>query len=204
MDIKYLLCEPVSTLTIKENQPKVDIINPWPANNHTLNMTNELGHSNSNSSGSPESIYSSLSSSSSTSSFYMDGPSTPSRSYSWTPLSHHPLSQSHRRRTTSDIGHVKHHMFVYNTVNRRTRSESTGSTQQTRTPWTPFEDELLRRGYNQGLSWAMISSTYLPHRSRGCCWGRFKTLQSKNLVDPNHMRYFKRPWKSIEFGQQQN
>ena len=50
---------------------------------------------------------------------------------------------------------------------------------QTRTPWTPFEDTLLKRGYNEGLSWAMISSTYLPHRSRGCCWGRYKTLQMK-------------------------
>ncbi|KAI8142541.1 hypothetical protein BJV82DRAFT_669687 [Fennellomyces sp. T-0311] len=53
-------------------------------------------------------------------------------------------------------------------------------TPQTRTPWTPVEDVLLERGYKEGLSWAMISSTYLPHRSRGCCWGRFKTLQSKH------------------------
>ncbi|KAG0168279.1 hypothetical protein DFQ28_005969, partial [Apophysomyces sp. BC1034] len=37
---------------------------------------------------------------------------------------------------------------------------------QTRTPWTPEEDYLLQQGYIQGLSWAMISSTYLPHRSR--------------------------------------
>lgn len=49
----------------------------------------------------------------------------------------------------------------------------------TRTPWSKQEDDLLRCGYKQGLSWAQISSTYLPHRSRGCCWGRFKTLQSK-------------------------
>ncbi|KAI8332459.1 hypothetical protein BC941DRAFT_334999, partial [Chlamydoabsidia padenii] len=53
---------------------------------------------------------------------------------------------------------------------------------QTRNPWTPIEDDLLQKGYEQGLSWAMISANFLPHRSRGCCWGRFKTLQSKNLV----------------------
>ncbi|KAI9280762.1 hypothetical protein BY458DRAFT_500305, partial [Sporodiniella umbellata] len=57
--------------------------------------------------------------------------------------------------------------------------------QQTRIPWTPFEDHLLKRGYNQGLSWAMISSKYLPHRSRGCCWGRFKTLRAKAAQKKN-------------------
>ncbi|KAI7899304.1 uncharacterized protein BX663DRAFT_545853 [Cokeromyces recurvatus] len=52
---------------------------------------------------------------------------------------------------------------------------------QRRTPWTTSEDYLLEKGYLQGLSWAMISSRYLPHRSRGCCWGRFKTLRAKFL-----------------------
>ncbi|CAO3692347.1 hypothetical protein G6F70_000376 [Rhizopus microsporus] len=52
--------------------------------------------------------------------------------------------------------------------------------QQTRIPWTVAEDYLLQKGYLQGLSWAMISAKYLPHRSRGCCWGRFKTLRAKN------------------------
>ncbi|KAI9017917.1 hypothetical protein CLU79DRAFT_762247 [Phycomyces nitens] len=53
------------------------------------------------------------------------------------------------------------------------------SQSHTRNPWTPEEDELLKQGYLEGLSWAMISATYLPRRSRGCCWGRFKILQSK-------------------------
>ncbi|KAL0080328.1 hypothetical protein J3Q64DRAFT_1617950, partial [Phycomyces blakesleeanus] len=53
------------------------------------------------------------------------------------------------------------------------------SQSHTRNSWTPEEDELLKQGYSEGLSWAMISTTYLPRRSRGCCWGRFKILQSK-------------------------
>ncbi|KAI7881546.1 hypothetical protein K492DRAFT_161429 [Lichtheimia hyalospora FSU 10163] len=83
---------------------------------------------------------------------------------------------------------------------------------QSRIPWTQQEDELLQRGYNQGLSWAMISSTYLPHRSRGCCWGRFKTLQTKTiehrewddsedaLLDMalrKHANLFKNAWKLV-------
>ncbi|CDH59148.1 hypothetical protein RO3G_00935 [Lichtheimia corymbifera JMRC:FSU:9682] len=83
---------------------------------------------------------------------------------------------------------------------------------QSRVPWTREEDELLQRGYNQGLSWAMISSTYLPHRSRGCCWGRFKTLQTKTIEhrewDDNedalldmalrkHADLFKHAWKLV-------
>ncbi|KAI9022931.1 hypothetical protein CLU79DRAFT_691739, partial [Phycomyces nitens] len=82
----------------------------------------------------------------------------------------------------------------------------------TRTPWTPEEDFLLQQGFMQDLSWAMISATYLPHRSRGCCWGRFKTLQTKEieqrewsneddkqlmLVIKNHARLFKQAWKSV-------
>ena len=87
-----------------------------------------------------------------------------------------------------------------------------GSTPQTRTPWTPEEDYLLEQGYNQGLSWAMISATYLPHRSRGCCWGRYKTLQSKAmeqrewtnaedrlliLAIRKNSRLFKTAWKAV-------
>lgn len=86
------------------------------------------------------------------------------------------------------------------------------STTQTRTPWTASEDFLLQKGYSQGLSWAMISSTYLPHRSRGCCWGRFKTLQAKMsdhkewttsedqallLAIKKHDRLFKQAWKAV-------
>lgn len=52
---------------------------------------------------------------------------------------------------------------------------------QIRTPWSTEEDQLLQQGYSQGLSWAMISTAYLPHRSRGCCWGRFKTLRTRLL-----------------------
>ncbi|KAI9333072.1 hypothetical protein BD770DRAFT_452250 [Pilaira anomala] len=83
---------------------------------------------------------------------------------------------------------------------------------QTRTPWTSSEDFLLEKGYLQGLSWAMISSKYLPHRSRGCCWGRFKTLQTKSIERKNwsesedrvligairkHTRLFKQAWRSV-------
>ena len=91
---------------------------------------------------------------------------------------------------------------------RRSRSASASSINasvQTRMAWTPTEDDLLQQGYDEGLSWAMISATYLPHRSRGCCWGRFKTLQSKNLVDPKRQnaRLFRRPWKAVDGSKRQ-
>ncbi|KAI7867971.1 hypothetical protein BDF14DRAFT_620207 [Spinellus fusiger] len=84
-------------------------------------------------------------------------------------------------------------------VSRKERCESS----QTRTPWSSLEDELLQKGYKQGFSWAMISSIYLPHRSRGCCWGRFKTLQSKNIIEVKyqqhkHHRFGRHLWKSVE------
>ena len=84
--------------------------------------------------------------------------------------------------------------------------------QQTRTPWTATEDYLLEKGYLQGLSWAMISAKYLPHRSRGCCWGRFKTLRAQSshkksrytnedhdLLGPikKHKQLFKQAWRSV-------
>jgi hypothetical protein len=83
---------------------------------------------------------------------------------------------------------------------------------QTRTPWSAEEDELLQQGYMQDLSWARISTVYLPHRSRGCCWGRFKTLQAKALEQrewsesedkllqtavKKHSRLFKQAWKAV-------
>lgn len=89
---------------------------------------------------------------------------------------------------------------------------STRTTNQTRTPWSNDEDLLLQQGYSQGLSWAMISTVYLPHRSRGCCWGRFKTLQSKSLDQrewtdaedrllmlaiKKNSRLFKQAWKAV-------
>ncbi|KAI8980797.1 hypothetical protein BDB01DRAFT_795617 [Pilobolus umbonatus] len=82
----------------------------------------------------------------------------------------------------------------------------------TRIPWSPEEDKLLQYGYSQGLSWAMISTVHLPHRSRGCCWGRFKTLQSKSLEQQawsdsedrllllaikKNSGLFKQVWKSV-------
>ncbi|KAI8332643.1 hypothetical protein BC941DRAFT_474069 [Chlamydoabsidia padenii] len=72
------------------------------------------------------------------------------------------------------------------------------STGQTRVPWTPDEDVLLKQGYEQGLSWAMIASTYLPHRSRGCCWGRFKTLKNKKFLNvQRQIRAKAKPWKTL-------
>lgn len=86
------------------------------------------------------------------------------------------------------------------------------SKHQTRTPWTASEDYLLEKGYLQGLSWAMISAKYLPHRSRGCCWGRFKTLQTKSTERKmwtesedrillgairKHTKLFKHAWKTV-------
>jgi Myb-like DNA-binding domain len=83
---------------------------------------------------------------------------------------------------------------------------------QTRVPWRPEEDHLLRQGYEQGLSWALISARYLPHRSRGCCWGRFKTLQTSEIHQrewhdkedqllciamKKHAKLFKQAWKAV-------
>jgi hypothetical protein len=83
---------------------------------------------------------------------------------------------------------------------------------QTRVPWRPEEDHLLRQGYEQGLSWTLISARYLPHRSRGCCWGRFKTLQSMEvhrrewnetedvllrLAVKKHAKLFKQVWRAV-------
>ncbi|ORZ00834.1 hypothetical protein BCR43DRAFT_155006 [Syncephalastrum racemosum] len=102
------------------------------------------------------------------------------------------------------------HMSRARSCSRRSRASSSTSSCdapiQTRMAWTPYEDELLQQGYDEGLSWAMISSTYLPHRSRGCCWGRFKTLQSKNLVDPKrqHTRLFRKPWRVVDNRSQQH
>lgn len=97
-------------------------------------------------------------------------------------------------------------------VNESSQQQSRQRAPQTRTPWTAEEDYLLQQGYTQGLSWAMISAKYLPHRSRGCCWGRFKTLQTKAMEHrewtsaedrlllmavKKHSRLFKQAWKSV-------
>ncbi|CEP18021.1 hypothetical protein [Parasitella parasitica] len=231
MDLKYLLCEPtaVSKLAVKANE-KVAIIQQqseldWCASamyRTVIIKQEDFDHQQSNPAmlSSPTSVCSSLSTGSSTSSKSSndDYLATPGRSNSFCslrapiPQYHHQYQQQQpdqsRRRTASDVSLTRHHMFIYSHPNRRPRSESAGNTSnvQTRTPWTPYEDHLLQQGYDQGLSWAMISSTYLPHRSRGCCWGRFKTLQNKNMVDPNHshMRHFRRPWKAIDFTNNKN
>ena len=107
--------------------------------------------------------------------------------------------QKYRRRVNSEsdtkfIAYPNHqHQKSKPTKRARSNSESYI---QTRTPWTPDEDDLLQKGYEQGLSWAMISCTFLPHRSRGCCWGRFKTLQSKNVIEVYQQRICQRPWKA--------
>jgi hypothetical protein len=103
-----------------------------------------------------------------------------------------------------------------NTILNRSSSNS-----QTRIPWSNEEDQLLQLGYSQGLSWAMISTVHLPHRSRGCCWGRFKVLQQKSLEQrewnesedrllllamKKNSSLFKQAWKSVaqEMGNSRN
>jgi hypothetical protein len=86
---------------------------------------------------------------------------------------------------------------------RRRKMSNSGSGQldsggQKRMPWLPEEDALLKHGFEQGLSWAMIASTYLPHRSRGCCWGRFKTLKNKKFLNVRRqIRVQSKPWKTL-------
>jgi hypothetical protein len=215
MDIKYLLCDSNTPFAAKENQAVA--IHPNEPYNMEWSRLPSFKDNNSHdmwtaSLSSPKSTCSSISTCSSPSSCDSDIESPASSrsssfSYSSSPpkeiQSHYQQQQNqNRRRTASDASVTRHRMFIYSHPHRRPRSESAGNNAvQTRTPWTPFEDQLLQQGYDQGLSWAMISSTYLPHRSRGCCWGRFKTLQNKNMVDPNHshMRHFRRPWKAIDF-----
>lgn len=216
MDLKYLLCEPVSKLAVKANeqaaikqQHHFEINWPTPIPNQLQKPGwNQQQKQDWNQPSSPTSMCSSISTCSSASSSSSQEDFTPGRSTSFSSSPQQQRQQRQqqtnamRRRAASDVSLTRHHMFIYSHPNRRPRSESAGNNNvQTRTPWTPFEDHLLQQGYDQGLSWAMISSTYLPHRSRGCCWGRFKTLQNKNMVDPNHshMRHFRRPWKAIDF-----
>ncbi|KAI9483329.1 MAG: hypothetical protein EXX96DRAFT_519564 [Benjaminiella poitrasii] len=225
MDLKYILCEPVSKLAAKANEQAAMLQHQkhfgleWSTSrvysSSLANQQHDWNHPSVSMTlhDSPKSVFSSLSTCSSTSSNNSHGNeefvTIPDRSKSLSSLKTTSTQQPTRRRTASDVSLTRHHMFVYSHFNRRPRSESASSNNssntnnnvQTRTPWTPFEDHLLQQGYDQGLSWAMISSTYLPHRSRGCCWGRFKTLQNKNMIDPNHtqLRHFRRPWKSIDF-----
>lgn len=93
----------------------------------------------------------------------------------------------------------RHRQVVVITPPRQRRSQNSSAAQMSRrVPWTPDEDELLKQGYEQGLSWAMIASTYLPHRSRGCCWGRLKTLKNKRFLSiQRQLRVKSRPWKTL-------
>ncbi|KAI9360976.1 hypothetical protein BD770DRAFT_470987 [Pilaira anomala] len=181
MDIKHLLCHPCDPYSslLEKKQDNIQI--------NTTNIFYEpvefWRHSRSNSTQS--SISNSSCSSQST-------------------IYHHSPSPSpvikHRRRVNSEISSgdfiVNSPQQIYHHSRRHHRSNSSTSHIQTRTPWSPEEDGLLRKGYEQGLSWAMISCTYLPHRSRGCCWGRFKTLQSKNVMEVYQQRICQRPWKA--------
>lgn len=109
-----------------------------------------------------------------------------------------PFPQQRCRRRSASTSHVNQQQKKSIHPNP---SSSSPAVLQTRTPWTPTEDYLLQKGYDQGLSWAMISATHLPHRSRGCCWGRFKTLQSKNLVHVSIQqpsRLARRAWKAVD------
>ncbi|KAL9556248.1 hypothetical protein MBANPS3_001973 [Mucor bainieri] len=119
----------------------------------------------------------------------------------------HQHNQKYRRRVNSEsdtkfIAYPNHHHHQQQQQHQQRQKPSkraranSASYIQTRTPWTPAEDDLLQKGYEQGLSWAMISCTFLPHRSRGCCWGRFKTLQSKNAIEVYQQRICQRPWKA--------
>ncbi|KAI9486939.1 MAG: hypothetical protein EXX96DRAFT_60242 [Benjaminiella poitrasii] len=83
-----------------------------------------------------------------------------------------PSSWSSKSSLSSELS--DNTLFITNSLDHSKKKK-----QQRRTPWTSTEDCLLEKGYLQGLSWAMISAKYLPHRSRGCCWGRFKTLRAK-------------------------
>ncbi|KAK4513236.1 54S ribosomal protein L7, mitochondrial [Mucor velutinosus] len=109
--------------------------------------------------------------------------------------------QKYRRRVSSEsdtkfIAYSNHQQQRQKPATTKRIRANSVSYIQTRTPWTPAEDDLLQKGYQQGLSWAMISCTFLPHRSRGCCWGRFKTLQSKNAIEVYQQRICQRPWKA--------
>ncbi|KAI8076805.1 uncharacterized protein BX664DRAFT_343967 [Halteromyces radiatus] len=115
-----------------------------------------------------------------------------------------PIFYNHHRRAYSDNNiHSTSRLYELHCrailPYRRRRSHSSGEmNSQIRVPWTPAEDMLLQQGYEQGLSWAMIAATYLPHRSRGCCWGRFKTLKNKKfLTVRRQIRAKSKPWKTL-------
>ncbi|CAO3625742.1 unnamed protein product [Cunninghamella echinulata] len=106
-------------------------------------------------------------------------------------------NNNNKQQSYQSILHYHHHDQQQQQQKRKNYSSSSTTPIQ-RIPWTPSEDKLLKQGYEQGLSWAMIASTYLPHRSRGCCWGRFKTLKNKKLLTVRRkIRAKERPWKTF-------
>lgn len=119
-----------------------------------------------------------------------------------------PMYQHHRSNSSNSVYQLGRAILPY----RRRRSSSSNSNAarmqptHTRVPWTPDEDMLLKQGYEQGLSWAMIASIHLPHRSRGCCWGRFKTLKNKKFLNiQRQIRAKAKPWKTLNaFDMQQS
>jgi hypothetical protein len=140
-------------------------------------------------------------SASSTSSFYSI-PSSPEIDTLPSSLSSNTLSENHHLNQTQIQSHSA----------RASNSRTISGHSHTRTPWSAEEDELLQQGYSQDMSWAMVSTIYLPHRSRGCCWGRFKTLQAKALEQrewtdsedrllqtaiKKNARLFKQAWKAV-------
>lgn len=181
MDIKHLLCnpcDPYSSLLEKKQQGHLQI-----NTNIFYEEVEFWKHSRSNST-------QSISSCSSSGQSSIQHSPTPSP----TIKSRRRVNSEMCRRSVTNNGEYIVSPPPQHITSRRSRSNS-ASYIQTRTPWTPEEDGLLQKGYEQGLSWAMISCTYLPHRSRGCCWGRFKTLQSKNVIEVYQQRICQRPWK---------
>ncbi|CDH57931.1 hypothetical protein RO3G_00935 [Lichtheimia corymbifera JMRC:FSU:9682] len=197
MDLKNLLCpltasHPSDATSIVTNHATNECVKtPPPMDNHPQNIRQQwstMSTASSEESSSPD-----MSICYNASPSLTPASSPPSSPYSLPSLMIHPPEQQQQQQPIA--------------TPPRNRSGP-----QTRTPWTQEEDYLLQRGYSQGLSWAMISSTYLPHRSRGCCWGRFKTLQTKTMEHrewsstedqmlamamKKHSKLFKQAWKAV-------
>ncbi|ORZ17055.1 hypothetical protein BCR42DRAFT_413830 [Absidia repens] len=125
-----------------------------------------------------------------------------SKEYSPVIFPSHTLCHQRCYSDNSNNMHQLHRRAILPYRRRRTHSSNSDTDSipsgQTRIPWSPDEDILLKQGYEQGLSWALIASTYLPHRSRGCCWGRFKTLKNKKFLNvQRQIRAKAKPWKTL-------
>ncbi|GAN02767.1 hypothetical protein MAM1_0027c02214 [Mucor ambiguus] len=196
MDIKRLLCSQqsieTSNLYVPEQKSTIQFHQRQPSWSSS---------SCSSSPGSPTSSSSGLS--------YYSIPSSPEIGIPSSPMttsaSTAPSPPDHTATTAATVSENAGPIAQRSNNNRHMHS-------QTRTPWSSEEDQLLQQGYSQGLSWAMISTVYLPHRSRGCCWGRFKTLQAKSLEQrewsdsedrllmlaiKKNSRLFKQAWKAV-------